>query len=84
MTIDCKNITVFSGDYTVLNNVSLTIPRNRFTVILGPSGCGKSTLLKVLAGILIPDQGDIHIDGKNVHQLHEKEYLAIKKKNYSH
>lgn len=37
--------------------------------ILGPSGCGKTTLLKVIAGLLEPDAGTVHFDGKDVTRL---------------
>ena len=33
------------------------------TVVIGPSGCGKSTLLKIVTGLLVPDTGEIHLDG---------------------
>lgn len=81
MKIDLKNITVFSGDYPVLENVSLVLPSQQFIAIIGPSGCGKSTLLKVIAGLIIPDKGKVFYDDKDFYHLSEKEHLAIKKIN---
>ncbi|MDW5595032.1 ABC transporter ATP-binding protein [Conexibacter stalactiti] len=43
----------------VLEDISLTIPRETISVILGPSGCGKSTLLNVVAGLVAPTSGRI-------------------------
>jgi len=81
MKIELKNITVFSGDYPVLENVSLALPPHQFIAIIGPSGCGKSTLLKVIAGLIIPDRGKVFYQNKDFYHLSEKEYLSIKKIN---
>jgi phospholipid/cholesterol/gamma-HCH transport system ATP-binding protein len=79
--IEARDIVSYSGDYRVLREISLTVPEKQFTVIVGPTGCGKSTLIKVLAGILVPDSGEVQIEGRNVHQLPEKKLLELKKKN---
>jgi ABC-type multidrug transport system ATPase subunit len=50
----------------LLNEVSFKLPRGHFTAIVGPSGCGKSTLLKVIAGLLEPDSGSVHWDGRDL------------------
>ena len=49
-----------------VEDISLEIPEGSFTALLGPSGCGKSTTLRLLAGLEIPDEGHILIDGKDV------------------
>jgi taurine transport system ATP-binding protein len=49
-----------------INNVSLDIHENEFVCILGPSGCGKSTLLKAIAGFIIPNEGEILMNGKKI------------------
>lgn len=49
-----------------VEDISLEIPEGSFTALLGPSGCGKSTTLRLLAGLELPDEGKIHIDGKDV------------------
>lgn len=48
----------------VLNDISLTIKKGEFFGIVGRNGSGKSTLLKMLAGIYMPTEGSIHIEGK--------------------
>ena len=50
----------------ILDDVSITIPDNKLTVITGPNGGGKSTLAKVIAGIIKPDSGRILMDGKDI------------------
>ncbi|MBN2352589.1 MAG: ATP-binding cassette domain-containing protein [Spirochaetales bacterium] len=79
--IEARKIVSYSGDYKVLKEISLLVPERQFTVIVGPTGCGKSTLIKILAGILIPDSGELFVDGQDYHRLPEKRLLEIKKKN---
>lgn len=55
-----------SGDLPVLDDLSLSIPRGGFTAVVGPSGCGKSTLTRLIAGLLMPDRGEIRIGGERV------------------
>ncbi|MFR6486641.1 MAG: ABC transporter ATP-binding protein [Clostridium sp.] len=50
----------------ILNNISLTIEDNRFTVITGPNGGGKSTLAKLIMGIEQPTDGTILFDGEDI------------------
>ena len=49
-----------------LHGVDLSIADGEFVCVIGPSGCGKSTLLRLLAGLDMPDTGDIRIGGKQV------------------
>ena len=50
--------------FEALRGVDLTIPHGAFIGIIGRNGSGKSTLLKLIAGLLPPDQGEIHVDGR--------------------
>ncbi len=63
----------FSTDEVpVLQGVDLSIERGEFVSIIGPSGCGKSTLLKLVAGLSLPSDGEIAVNGilpKNARQL---------------
>lgn len=52
--IQFDNVTKKFGDFTAVNNLSLTIFEREFFALLGASGCGKSTLLRMLAGFEEP------------------------------
>lgn len=54
------------GDVVVLDNVTLDLQTAERLVLLGPSGCGKTTLLRCIAGLEMPDQGEIVIAGRVV------------------
>jgi ABC-type multidrug transport system fused ATPase/permease subunit len=54
---------------TAVNNVSMTIHRNQLVAIVGSSGSGKSTIIDLLAGLRVPDKGEIKIDGIRLGQL---------------
>jgi putative spermidine/putrescine transport system ATP-binding protein/spermidine/putrescine transport system ATP-binding protein len=54
------------GKVTALDDVSLLVRRGELMTLLGPSGCGKTTLLNLVAGFLMPERGEIAIDGRRV------------------
>lgn len=54
-------------DHPVLEGVSLTVETGEMFAIFGPSGTGKSVLLKTTIGLIIPDRGDVRVDGESVY-----------------
>lgn len=52
-----------SGPLQVLDGLNLTVPEGGFVAVVGPSGCGKSTLTRLVAGLLIPDEGTVRVHG---------------------
>src|SRR5436309_3187306 len=54
------------GKITALDAVSLSLRRGELMTLLGPSGCGKTTLLHLVAGFLLPESGEIAIDGQRI------------------
>ena len=71
--IELKHVTKIYGqgkeNLCVLEDVSLTFARGKFTVLLGPSGSGKSTLLNLIAMLDAPTSGKIYVDGKEITAL---------------
>jgi len=60
------NVSKSFGTTRVLEPTTLDFPVGKTTVLLGPSGCGKSTLLRLIVGLIDPDQGEIHFDGRRL------------------
>jgi osmoprotectant transport system ATP-binding protein len=63
--ITVENLTKRYGEATVVDSVSLTIPRNSITVTVGTSGSGKSTLLRMINRLVEPTTGRVLIDGRD-------------------
>jgi multiple sugar transport system ATP-binding protein len=54
------------GDFVAVRESTFTIPDGSFFVMLGPSGCGKTTTLRMVAGLELPSEGKILLDGEDV------------------
>jgi putative spermidine/putrescine transport system ATP-binding protein len=63
IAVELDRVTKRFGKITALDDVSLLVRRGELMTLLGPSGCGKTTLLNLVAGFLMPDSGEIVIDG---------------------
>ncbi len=60
--IRCEHLTVaYNEDTPALNDVSLTIPKNRLTALVGRSGAGKTTLIDAAIGLVKPHAGEIYL-----------------------
>jgi iron(III) transport system ATP-binding protein len=64
--IEVDRLSKSFGERVAINELSLHVERSERLVLFGPSGCGKTTVLRLLAGLEIPDQGSIRIDGRLV------------------
>lgn len=71
--ITIRNLKKTFGDHTVLDDVNLTIPEGKMTVIIGRSGEGKSLLLKQLIGLIQPTSGSIILNDTDITRLHDHE-----------
>ena len=61
--IEVSNLTFSYNDRRVLKNVCFAVEQGDFLGVVGPNGAGKSTLLKLILGLLVPDEGEILVEG---------------------
>lgn len=78
--IRVKHLTKSFGPQTILEDITMDIPKGAITVVLGPSGTGKSVFLKHLVGLLKPDSGEVWVGDQNVPALSERELYAVRKR----
>ena len=64
-----------------LRGVDLTVERGEFIAVMGPSGCGKSTLLNLVAGLDVPDEGEISVAGEAVTGRTEDDLARMRRKH---
>ncbi len=64
--IEFRGVTKRFGDFTAVDDISLTIYEREFFALLGPSGCGKTTMMRMVAGFDEPTAGDVMLDGRNL------------------
>jgi len=66
------------GDQPVLKGVNLDIVGGKITTIVGTSGCGKTVLLKHLIALLLPERGEVLVDGVDITKLKQKALYEIR------
>ena len=81
LTRVCKTYYEAGRRRDVLDGVSVAFAEGKFIAIQGRSGSGKSTLLNLLAGIDIPDSGEVRIKGKIVNQLNEHQRTMFRRQH---
>lgn len=69
-----------SFDRPLLEDISLSVARGETLVIAGESGTGKSTLLKLILRLLVPDSGDVLVDGERINDLSFEDALKVRQK----
>ena len=74
-------VRLLSQGFEVLKGVSVRFPKGQATVIMGPSGCGKSTLLKVAAGLLLPEEGRVLLEGEELSRLSDRRLKGFRRRN---
>ena len=71
-TLTARHIVAGYDNKVILNDVSITIPNHKISVIIGANACGKSTLLKTLARLITPISGDVKLDDTLLRQIPPK------------
>lgn len=68
------------GDHHVLKGVSLTVEKGEFVAVIGASGCGKTTMIRSINGFIVPEKGDIRIEGEPVAYKNQQKLRRMRKK----
>jgi multiple sugar transport system ATP-binding protein len=79
--IELEGVTKRFGGTTAVDALDLAVGAGEFLTILGPSGCGKTTVLRMIAGLEIPDAGEIRIEGRKVFSAREGLFVSAGKRN---
>jgi len=80
--IEARDLFLSFGETPALRGASLSVRRGEIVAVMGPSGSGKSTLLHCLAGILIPDAGEIWFDGRRLDTLGDDRRSALRRDRF--
>ena len=65
MSIEIRNLNKRFGATVVCDDLNLDIPAGELVALLGPSGSGKTTLLRIIAGLEVPDSGEVRFHGED-------------------
>ena len=66
--LEVRNLTKKFGDFTALDDLSMTIPKGAVYGLVGPNGAGKSTVIRHITGVYRPDAGQITLEGQPVYE----------------
>ena len=73
MSLDIKDLVLGYEDKKIVNNINLSIPKGKITILIGANGCGKSTLLSGMSRLLTPKEGSVLLDNISIHEYKPKE-----------
>ena len=77
--IQLERVSKRFGAFRVLDDVSLGVSQGEATVVLGRSGTGKSVLLKHIVGLLLPDQGQVFVQGQDITVLSVADIARVRR-----
>ena len=80
--IEARNLVKSFGETPALRGASLAVRQGEIVAVMGPSGSGKSTLLHCLAGILIPDEGQVWFGGQRLDALSDDRRSALRRDRF--
>ena len=75
LALETKNLSINWGEINVLNKLNFKLHEGEKLAIVGPSGSGKSTILKIIAGLILPTEGELRIFGE------KQTYLRLDQNN---
>jgi putative ABC transport system ATP-binding protein len=77
--IEARDIVFDFGETPALRGANLTIREGEILAVMGPSGSGKSTLLHCLAGILVPQHGEVYFSDQRIDTLSDSDRSALRR-----
>jgi putative ABC transport system ATP-binding protein len=80
--LQAKDLQLAFGQTPALRGAGVTVRHGEVLAVMGPSGSGKSTLLHCLAGILVPDDGEVVFDGTRIDTLNENARTALRRDRF--
>jgi putative ABC transport system ATP-binding protein len=80
--LEARDVVKSFGSTPALRGASVAVGRGEILAVMGPSGSGKSTLLHCLAGILVPDDGQVLFDGQRLDTLKENPRSALRRDKF--
>ena len=80
----CKSFKDHNNIINAVSNVSFDVEYGEMVAIIGPSGSGKTTLLNLIGVVLMPDSGEIYIEGKLVNEMTDKQCCQIRNKYFGY
>ncbi|WP_200210365.1 ABC transporter ATP-binding protein [Micromonospora coerulea] len=82
VVIEARNVEFSFGQTPALRGATIAVESGEILAIMGPSGSGKSTLLHCLAGILVPDSGEVLFDGARVDSMAETQRSSLRRDRF--
>ena len=80
--VEARDVHLSFGPTPALRGATLEVAQGEILAVMGPSGSGKSTLLHCLAGILVPDAGEVHFSGQRIDVLGEADRSALRRDQF--
>jgi putative ABC transport system ATP-binding protein len=80
--IEARDVRLSFGETPALRGASVSVAAGEMLAVMGPSGSGKSTLLHCLAGILVPDGGEVHFAGRRLDTMSEGDRSALRRDRF--
>ena len=82
LIVEARGLHVSFGQTPALRGADVSVEAGEVLAVMGPSGSGKSTLLHCLAGILVPDSGEVHIGGQRLDTLPDAERSVLRRTRF--
>ena len=76
--VDARGLSKHYGTIRAVDGIDLTVNHGEILAIVGDNGAGKSTLIKMLSGAVIPDEGEIYVEGERARHQDQSGRRAVR------